>query len=64
MYFELGVRFAGHWWPMPVILALREAEIRKIPVPGQQGQKSLQDLISVEQMLGMPIIPATAGSLK
>jgi hypothetical protein len=34
---------------MPVILAVWEAEIRKIEVPGQPGQKSLQDITSTKQ---------------
>jgi hypothetical protein len=30
---------AGHWWPMPLILATQEAEIRRIMVLSQPRQK-------------------------
>jgi hypothetical protein len=29
---------AGHWWLTPVILAIQEAEIRRIMVQSQPGQ--------------------------
>jgi hypothetical protein len=35
---------AGHWWPMPVILATQEAEIRRIKVRSQSGQIVLETL--------------------
>jgi hypothetical protein len=40
-----GRKDVGHWWLTPVILASWEAEIKRIKVPGQLGQKSLQDPI-------------------
>jgi hypothetical protein len=30
---------AGRWWLTPVILAIQEAEIRKITIRSQPGQK-------------------------
>jgi hypothetical protein len=38
---------------MPVILAMWEAKIRRITVPGQPRQKHSQDPISTEKKLGM-----------
>jgi hypothetical protein len=35
-------KLAGHWWLTPVILATREAEIRRIEGQGQPGQIALQ----------------------
>jgi hypothetical protein len=32
------VRYSGHWWLTPVILATREAEITRIKVRSQPGQ--------------------------
>jgi hypothetical protein len=40
------------------VLAMPEAEIGKIAVQGQLGQKSLQEVFSAEKKLGAPVIPA------
>jgi hypothetical protein len=40
---------------MPVILATWKAEIGRIVIPGQLGQKSLRDSISMEKKLGMVV---------
>jgi hypothetical protein len=52
---------------MPVILATWEAEIRKIAVRDQPGQKSSWDSIPTEKSWMWwctPVIPATVGSIK
>jgi hypothetical protein len=40
------VYIAGRSWLMPVILAIQEAEIRRIAVQSQPGQIVLRDPIS------------------
>jgi hypothetical protein len=42
----------GAQWLVPVILAIWEAETRRITVLGQPGQKSLQDPISMRKKAG------------
>jgi hypothetical protein len=37
-YWRKRKTLAGHWWFLPVILAIQEAEIRRITVPSQAGQ--------------------------
>jgi hypothetical protein len=55
--------------PAPVIPTTQKVVIRRIAVPGQSRQKSLQDLISMEKKKSrmwwhVPVIPVTAGVLK
>jgi hypothetical protein len=40
------------WWLMPIIVAIRDPDIRKIAVQGQPRQKVLQTL-SQQKKLGM-----------
>jgi hypothetical protein len=40
------IHLARHWWLMPVILAVQEAEIRRMAVHSQLGQIVPQDPIS------------------
>jgi hypothetical protein len=35
--------YARHWWLMPVILAIQEAEIRKIMIQSQPQANNSQD---------------------
>jgi hypothetical protein len=52
---------------MAVILATWEAEIGRIMVPGQLGQKSFRDTILTEKSWVcwcMPVIPTIMGSIK
>jgi cytochrome c-type biogenesis protein CcmH/NrfF len=52
---------------MAIILATWEAEIGRIMVPGQLGQKSLEDPISTEKSWAWwctPVILVTVGSIK
>jgi hypothetical protein len=56
-----------HWYLTPVIQATWDLEIWRIMVPGQPGQKSLQDPTSKEKSWVWwcaPIILAESGSLK
>jgi hypothetical protein len=46
---------AGCWWFTPIILAIQEAEIRKIEVQSQPGQivhKTLSSEYSTQNMAG------------
>jgi hypothetical protein len=52
---------------MPIILAIWEAKIRRMAVPGQPRQKSLGDSISTEKSWvwwHVPFILVTAGRIK
>jgi hypothetical protein len=48
-------------WLMPVISTIQEAEIGRISVPGQSGQKVCETPISISKnwMWYNPVIPAT-----
>jgi hypothetical protein len=57
--------FSWEQWLTPVILATREAEIRRIMVWGQPGQKVHKTPISINSWAWwhVPVTQATAGSL-
>jgi hypothetical protein len=63
-----SANIAWHHWYVPVIPATWEAEIERIVVPGQHGQKVHENHLNNNKKKGdvwsMPVISATVGSMK
>jgi hypothetical protein len=55
-----GTKSGRVQWFMPITLVIQEAEIRRISIPGQPGQKVHKTPISINDWAWwcMPIIPA------